>query len=226
MKIERTCLADKVREIILSYIAEGKFQAGERLVELNVAKELGVSQAPVREAFQQLVTMKVLESQPHKGTRVREVTQQEMIESTVVRGILEQAAAEMAALQLKASIEKLETENNAIKAYLDANDPAGFSAHSVQFHRLIVEACGNQVLIEAWNALNFEAKFRICSARAEKSVLEGIIDVHSKVIQAFKKGDGKEAGLLLRDQANCYAKRREEELATSITQSSRVLAVN
>src|SRR5438034_10517560 len=129
MKIERTCLADKVREIILSYIAEGKFQSGERLVELNVAKELGVSQAPVREAFQQLVAMKVLESQPHKGTRVREVTQQEMIESTVVRGILEQAAAEMAAPQLKDSIEKLETENNAIKAYLDANDPGGISAH-------------------------------------------------------------------------------------------------
>jgi DNA-binding GntR family transcriptional regulator len=200
MKVERTSLADQVREILIDRIIEGKYKAGERLIELTVAKELDVSQAPVREAFQQLVAMRFLETEPHKGTRVREISDREMGESTIVRGYLEDAAARHAAPQLKEKLDSLRAE---VKAMSDAFEKGNFLAvarHNVNFHRTIVHASGNQVLIDVWESLAFEVKSRICAQRAAHAVMLNGITTCWPIIDAFERGDGELAGRLLRQQ--------------------------
>lgn len=202
MKLERSSLADQVREILITRIIEGKYKAGDRLIELAVAKDLGVSQAPVREAFQQLVAMRFLETEPHKGTRVREISDREMGESTIVRGYLEEAAAREAAKHLKSKIAELRTEHEAMATALEKENFLAVAKHNVNFHRMIVHACGNQVLIDVWESLAFEAKSRICAQRAAHAVMLKGVKSCEPIIEAFARGDGETAGRLLRQQTN------------------------
>src|SRR2546426_564614 len=95
--MNRLSLSDQVKEALLERIIKGQYKPGERLVELSIAKEFETSQVTVREAFSKLEALTVLESKPHRGTFVREISDQEMGESTMVRGVLEEAAARTAA---------------------------------------------------------------------------------------------------------------------------------
>src|SRR3954469_8739852 len=73
-------LRDAIKERIVERILDGAYGPGERIVESAVAAEFGVSQAPVREALRDLEAMRFVESQPHRGARVREVTTDELVQ--------------------------------------------------------------------------------------------------------------------------------------------------
>src|SRR6185295_18283513 len=95
-------LRDQIREHILEGIVSGRWKPGERIVERRIATELQVSQTPVREALRELETLRLIESAPNKGVRVRRLTAAELRESYPVRAGLEQVAAELAAPRLAA----------------------------------------------------------------------------------------------------------------------------
>lgn len=205
MRIQKSSLAVQVKEMLIDGIVKGKYQPGERLVELTIAKELGISQAPVREAFQMLETMRLVESQAHRGTRIREITDREMSEGTLVRGILEEAAARMAVGALKGRLDDLRTAATKIREAFAKNDFDGIAKHASQYHRIIVEACGNGVLIDTWESLSFETTCRINTRKAAYSLLvKGVAD-HDRVLEAIEKGDGAEAGRLLREMAEGFS---------------------
>jgi DNA-binding transcriptional MocR family regulator len=69
--INRLILSEQVKEELLNDILMGKYQPGDRLVESQIAKEMGISQSPVREALRDLVAMRFVEVVPYKGARVR-----------------------------------------------------------------------------------------------------------------------------------------------------------
>ncbi len=64
-------LREQIREHILEGIISGRWQPGERIVERHIAVELEVSQTPVREALRELESLRLIESAPNKGVRVR-----------------------------------------------------------------------------------------------------------------------------------------------------------
>ena len=97
MGLERDCMSDRIRRVLAERIIGGALAPGERLVEMRIAEEFRTSQAPVREALRELETLRLVESEPYRGTRVREVGEREMAEAYAVRAVLEQAAAEAAA---------------------------------------------------------------------------------------------------------------------------------
>ena len=71
-------------------------QPGERLVETRIAQELGTSQAPVREALRDLELLRLVESEPFRGARVRPFGDSELVEIYPVRAVLEELAARLA----------------------------------------------------------------------------------------------------------------------------------
>ena len=73
--------------------SSGELQPGERLVETRIAQELGTSQAPVREALRDLELLRLVESEPFRGSRVRAFGEDELIEVYPVRASLEELAA-------------------------------------------------------------------------------------------------------------------------------------
>ena len=96
MTLERTVMREQIKELIIQRILEGTYKPGERIVELQLVNELGVSQAPVREALRDLEAMRFIETEPYKGARVRAVSRDELAQSYPVRAVLEELAGQMA----------------------------------------------------------------------------------------------------------------------------------
>jgi DNA-binding GntR family transcriptional regulator len=190
----------QVRDALFDRIIKGQYKPGDRLVELVIAREFETSQVTVREAFSKLEAMNILESKPHRGTFVREISDQEMGESTMVRGVLEEAAARKAADVLKGRSTELRAEFKGMMDSFERSDLDGVARHNVNFHRIIVKATGNQVLIKVWESLAFEAKSRIFAHRAAHAVMLMGIKSCEPIVEAFERGDGATAGRLLRKQ--------------------------
>ena len=77
--LARSVLADQVKERLLEEILAGRYAPDARIVETQVARELGTSQAPVREALRGLEALWVVEITPFRGARVRRPTRRELL---------------------------------------------------------------------------------------------------------------------------------------------------
>src|ERR687898_901118 len=95
--LARTVLREQVKELLLERILSGQYQPGERLVETRIAQELGVSQAPVREALRDLEQLGCIVHEPFRGCSVRAFSANELLEAFPVRAALEALAARLAA---------------------------------------------------------------------------------------------------------------------------------
>src|SRR5258707_8755830 len=98
--LARSVLADQVRERLLERILSGRYPPDARIIESQVARELGTSQAPVREALRGLEALGVVEITPFRGARVRRPTRRELLEAYAVRSALETLAARLAGPRL------------------------------------------------------------------------------------------------------------------------------
>src|SRR5512141_1893646 len=94
--ISRNVLSDQVKDHLLQAILVGQYLPGSRIVETRVARELGTSQAPVREALRDLEALGVVETTAFRGARVRRPSAAELLEAFVIRAELESLAATLA----------------------------------------------------------------------------------------------------------------------------------
>ena len=161
MGIQKDSVRDQVRRTLTERILAGHYKPGDRLVELQIARELGTSQGSVREALRELEASRLVESEPRRGTRVRVVSLKELQDAYFARGILEQAAAATAAKAFKGNVEKLRQEFQGILDAAEARDLGEQAAHVYALHRMIVEASGNCVLLRLWESLAFETRARV-----------------------------------------------------------------
>jgi len=197
VSLNRAVLSDQVKEILLKRILDGEYSPGDRLVEMHIAQEFEISQAPVREALRELEALGFVESEPYRGTRVRAVTKSELTEIYPVRAALEEVAARAAAVHLAGNVEALEAELEAMLAAAEKGDLYEEVQHDVEFHRLIVEASGNRVLQDMWRSLRIEARTLISVLKAHIGGYE-LAELHRPVLEALAEGDAEKAGLLLR----------------------------
>jgi DNA-binding GntR family transcriptional regulator len=203
MAVDRDCMSDRIRRVLAERIISGELAPGERLVEMRIAEEFRTSQAPVREALRELEALRLVESESYRGTRVREVGEREMDEAYAVRAVLEQAAAEAAAPTLKGHVGALRRILAELREAALAGDREAYARHNVDFHRGIVEAAGNSILLQTWDSLGFEARIRIMLARKEPD-LPRLAACHDPIVDALEAGDGIRAGRLLREHAESF----------------------
>lgn len=204
MTVQRQSVRDQVRRALTDRILGGFYQPGERLIELQIAGEFGVSQGSVREALRELEAARIVESKPHRGTRVRMVTPRELREAYYVRGILEQTAAEGAAVKFKGNTGALRAEYEGIKRAALAGDPTAYAAHNHAFHRLIVAAAENQVLLRMWDSLQFETQTRVRLNTPDVNPVDAA-ETHLPILDALDRGDAEFAGVLLREHAAAFS---------------------
>ena len=187
MRLKRAVLRDQIKEVLLERILEGEYEPGDRLIETQIAQELGISQTPVREALRELEILRFVVSEPFKGTRVRLVSRQEILEIYPVRAALEEVAARAAAVRLGGRVAELEGEFEGMLRAVDAGDLHEQVRHDVEFHRLIVEASGNQTLLNLWSSLRIEVRTLITFLRADIDLGE-LAETHRPVIEALREG--------------------------------------
>lgn len=203
VSIQRETVREQVKQILLNRILDGTYEPGARLVELQISRELNVSQGSVREALRDLEALRLIETEAYRGTRVRIVSEREMQEAYQVRAALDELAAQLAAPQLKKKVKSLEVELNAMRAAANLQDIDGFAKHNRAFHRLIVEASDNTVLLHLWDLLDFETRTRITVEQKSLNLVE-VAESHQPILDALAKGDGKAAGQLLRSHAESF----------------------
>jgi DNA-binding GntR family transcriptional regulator len=208
--VSRTVLREQVRELLLERILSHRYAPGERLVETRIAQELGISQAPVREALRELESLRFVESAAFKGTWVREVSDSELAEVYPIRAALEDVAARAAALRLGGDVGALEREIAAMEQAAGVREQV---EHDVRFHRLIVEASGNARLAELWDGLQVEARTMITALRTGLDPVD-IARRHEPIVAALRRADAGAAGLEVRRHVEEFGRMFVESRAT------------
>jgi DNA-binding GntR family transcriptional regulator len=195
---QRRVLRDVIKERIVERILDGTYPSGSRIVESQLAQEFGTSQAPVREALRDLEGMRFIESQPHVGARVRAVTSEELGQIYPVRAALEEVAGREAAVRMTDEIlAMLAGELQAMRSAAEAGEVHEQLVHDARFHEIIVEASGNQVLLEVWRSLRVEARTLVSVIKADSN-LRMIAEMHRPVLSALESRDPDLAGKEMR----------------------------
>ncbi|MCY4726344.1 GntR family transcriptional regulator [Nocardioides sp. STR2] len=199
MTLQRSVMREQIKELVIQRILEGTYKPGDRVVELQLVQELGVSQAPVREALRDLEAMRLIETEPYRGARVREVTPEELTESYPVRAALEELAGQLAStLATEETFTLLEAEMQNMHDAAEANDQHGLLVHDARFHEVIVEAAGNSVLLDSWGGLRIEA-FTLVSVIKSQLDLGAIAQTHQPIVDALRQRDADLTGKVMRD---------------------------
>ena len=152
--LSRSVLADQVKERILEDILAGRHQPGSRIIETKVARELGTSQAPVREALRGLEALGVVEITPFRGSRVRRPSRREILEAYAVRSTLEALGARLAVPRMTdADLAELADHLEAMRAAARSDDGHALAEADARFHGRIVELADNGTLEKVWRSL-------------------------------------------------------------------------
>lgn len=188
---EKATLRKEIREYIQQQIAQGRFKAGDRIVETQMAKELGVSQAPVREAILELAAMGLLEERPYSGSFVRKLTAEDIEDIYNTRAFLDEYAARRAAQRI--TPEQLEEMEALLREMDGAESPRDFVEKDIAFHGLVVDAAGSPALKRIWESLQLVAWTGL-SVAATRNTLPELVRQHWEIYNLLKRHADHTAG--------------------------------
>lgn len=206
-------LADQVYEHLRADIIYGRLLPDERLVELEIAANMGTSQGPVREALQRLEREGLVERRAHRATFVTPISPQEIYEYFEIRRVVEGFAMRHAMVYIG------ESECNVLQGLVDemqhagqADDMARLVESDMAFHRHICEWSGSVVLLETWKPLYSQIqRFVAQNHRRYFADLAEIADVHQPIVDAVKSGDADTAVRLIQEHMHIWSRLRFEQ---------------
>jgi DNA-binding GntR family transcriptional regulator len=191
--IPRIVLSDRVKEYIVEAVLSGELKPGDRIVESSMARQLGVSQAPVREAIRDLVLLGFLETEPYKGTAVRSFTPEELWETYTVRAALESLAARLAASNLTdEDVQVLERILDDMLAAARRQDRDALLELDNAFHEAILRISRNRTLYQLWKTLQF-GTWSIVTYRKSSYEPLYLAKRHGELLEALKSRDPEKA---------------------------------
>lgn len=199
----RKVFREEIRNAIREAIFAGELKPGDRIIETYWAKELGVSQGPVREAIRDLEAMGLVETVPFKGSRVRSLTEKDIRDNYTVRIWLESKSIRDAIQNLDDdALSALGSQLQSILEEMDGSagrgDLRSFTEQDAAFHRAIINATGNQVLLRLWEQCNMRNWFTV-SALTDAKSLKKLQVGHQKLTEAICRRNLKGATATLED---------------------------
>ncbi|GAA1550538.1 GntR family transcriptional regulator [Kribbella sancticallisti] len=151
---ETELLSERVYEAIRGWILSGELAPGMRVVESEIARVLGTSQTPAREAVRRLAHEGLVTYQPRLGNFVTEISQVEAREAREVRVLLEAAAARRATGRVpEQELDLLRTEVRQMIEAAEHHDIGAFREADLRFHRQVLATSGNSMLLRVWRTL-------------------------------------------------------------------------
>ena len=147
-------MSTQIAALLRSAILTGELEPGAQLVENTLAMRLGASRGPLREAMRQLVDEGLLVSVPYTGTRVVDISIQDINDIYAMRTCLEQFAFEQIwDRRGEAFKEELIRRNATLKDAIDRTDGVGAIEAELDLHGLAYEHAGNRILLNSWTGL-------------------------------------------------------------------------
>jgi len=198
-RIERRSVSDQIYAIIKNDLRSGKLAQGEDLIEARLAKELGVSRAPVREAVQRLAQDGLIQRTVGKSWKVRKLTASDIKNLYRVRADLECLAieqscengAEEAAISLEKSI-KIMRKAAARKDLFELAEA------ELDFHVELIKSSQNAYLIDLYSIVTEHVRLSFASINLTYSDLDDVAEEHVPLVALIRVGDVPNAQLVLR----------------------------
>jgi DNA-binding GntR family transcriptional regulator len=182
-------LAEGVLRHLSRDIVSGVLAPGQRLLELQLAAELGVSRSPVREAIHRLATEGLVEIRPRRGAFVATLTPKDLEDVFDVRQQLERMAAGLAASTGTARVAELRAADAECAAAAAAGDVLGFFESNDRLHSLISELSGNAYLHQLQRGAA-QRSFRALFLQADSDAfLTRSVHDHRAIVDAIASGD-------------------------------------
>ncbi|HUA31295.1 MAG TPA: GntR family transcriptional regulator [Streptosporangiaceae bacterium] len=190
-------LRQSVYEALVELIVAGALRAGQHLVESELARHLGVSRQPVREALHRLEAEGWIDLRPSQGAFVHVPTDKEVDQLLDVRELLEGATARLAARaatpQAVAALRA--TWDEGLKA-VESGDVTATVAANNDFHAAVADLAGNAVLAQLADIVGRRVRWyyrKVAPARGHESWAE-----HAELLSAIEAGDEDQAAALAR----------------------------
>lgn len=142
-------LPDQVAEELGAEIVSGRRKAGERLVELDLARDFGVSRGPIREAIRILERRRLVDVRPRRGAYIRPLSLKSVADLFNVRTALSMLAVRtMATSPIESYIETLARRCDEMRSMVEINDPIAFARITTRAVKTIARGSGNDLLVE------------------------------------------------------------------------------
>jgi len=187
--LAETDLVGQVARLLTQAILQGRLPPGSKVVEAGIARELGVSRAPVREAARLLERQGLLVANPRRGFFVRQFAADDIDEIFDLRLCVERHAAVLAARNLTPqSRDALRRQIDVLHEMADIDDPARQVEEDYRFHRLICEIAGNKRMLRLFDDLASELRMVIGLIGRLYDDPHEIARTHEPVLAAIEAG--------------------------------------
>lgn len=192
--------SDIIANRLEGLIFDGTLPDGERLDEVQLASEFGVSRTPIREAFQRLAQSGLVEQIPRRGVFVRQPGPVELLEMFEVMAELEAVCARLAASRISdEALRDLHDANTRCDAAVAAQDPDDYYRENERFHAIIYRQSGNGFLEHECNKLHKRLQpFRKTQLRLRGRLKQSMAE-HKTIVSALEDGDGTAAADAIRE---------------------------
>lgn len=187
---EHPSLSDRIFDIIENAILSGSFRPGERIIETELAKNLGISKSPVREALKKLEGEGIVRLVPRKGFFVRNIGRKSIEDLCDVMFIIEVAAARLSLKKkTEAVCQKIDEILDQMKGHLRRKDHTSYTLANRQFHGLFYDLTENEWILKISQMFFKEADMLRSLSLYTSDRFSRSIEEHDAIADAYKKGD-------------------------------------
>lgn len=193
-------LYEDAYEALRDAILNGRLAPGARIVEAEIARQMAISRAPIREAIRKLERDGLVEYHARRGTVVVALSVDEVRDAYALRAHLETYAARLAVERATDDdFRRLEDSLQQMRERAASDDLRGLIAADVEFHRHILQSSGSKRVRHLWDGLNPHSWTLLTGVRATEYSLAQIAERHVPVLDALRLRDPNLAETAVRD---------------------------
>lgn len=189
--IDNRPLRERITDLLRDAIVSGEMRPGQPLIETELAAQLGVSRAPLREAMQVLVQDGLVEMIPYRGAIVRKLSSVDIEELYSFRSVLEQFAIRriLSNGDGTADVAVLRGLYQSMLEAADENDLRMVNQIDREFHDTLIDLARHGLLNQSWRSVALRVRQAMAIRNRQNSDLKQVAYNHLPIIEAIAAGD-------------------------------------
>lgn len=193
--LQTSSLASVVQQEIERAILDGEYACGAKLNEAVLAKRIGVSRGPVREAFRMLDEAGLVRTEKNRGVFVRDIPIDEALEIFDLRAAMDEwIGKRLAGCITAAQLKQLKALVTAMDKAVKAHDAHEYHVLNLKFHDAMVEMAGNRKLTDIYRRLIKELSLFRRQNLADDALMKIFLGEHKQIVRAIASRDAAAAG--------------------------------
>ncbi|SAI13663.1 GntR family transcriptional regulator [Bordetella ansorpii] len=191
LEISRLALHDQVVARLRGLLVQGRIAPGAKLNERELCEQLGVSRTPLREAIKLLAAEGLVDLVPNRGAVAVRLTEEDVLHTFEVLGVLEATAGEMAAQRITPEeLAELRAMHYEMLACHARHDLPGYYAFNARIHDAISAAAHNPVLAQTYRSINARAQSLRFRTNQDEAKWKHAVHEHEQMMDALARRDG------------------------------------